>query len=58
MAENYFLVIDAGTGGGRCLIFDDLGKLHALAYEEWSFSSNWYTFGALLAHCHSRSVAP
>lgn len=37
MAENYFLVIDAGTGGGRCLIFDEVGKLHALSYEEWAF---------------------
>jgi autoinducer 2 (AI-2) kinase len=39
MAGNFFLVIDAGTGGGRCLIFDDQGKLYALAYEEWSFST-------------------
>lgn len=39
MAENYFLVIDAGTGGGRCLIFDDLGNLVTVAYEEWTFST-------------------
>ncbi|MHA1648686.1 MAG: FGGY-family carbohydrate kinase [Candidatus Helarchaeota archaeon] len=37
MATNYFLVIDAGTGGGRCLIFDESGKLMAHAYEEWNF---------------------
>ena len=39
MAEKYFLVIDAGTGGGRCLIFDDLGNLITVAYEEWTFST-------------------
>ena len=39
MAENYFLVIDAGTGGGRCLIFDDVGNLITMAYEEWTFST-------------------
>ncbi|MHA1425367.1 MAG: FGGY-family carbohydrate kinase [Candidatus Helarchaeota archaeon] len=39
MDLNYFLIIDAGTGGGRCLIFDELGKLCALAYEEWSFTT-------------------
>ncbi|HUY01029.1 MAG TPA: FGGY family carbohydrate kinase [Candidatus Deferrimicrobium sp.] len=39
MADNYFLVIDAGTGGGRCLIFDEEGKLHTIAYEEWIFDT-------------------
>ncbi len=37
MAESYFLVIDAGTGGGRALIFDEVGKLHAISYEEWTY---------------------
>lgn len=37
MVESYLLVIDAGTGGGRCLIFDTKGKLQSLAYEEWTF---------------------
>ena len=37
MTENYFLVIDAGTGGGRALIFDDIGALHAISYEEWTY---------------------
>ncbi|NVM54000.1 MAG: hypothetical protein HWN66_09900 [Candidatus Helarchaeota archaeon] len=37
MAENYFLIVDAGTGGGRCLIFDDVGTLHAIAYQEWTY---------------------
>jgi autoinducer 2 (AI-2) kinase len=39
MAEKYFLIIDAGTGGGRCLIFDEMGKLMTMAYEEWTFST-------------------
>ena len=39
MSEDYFLVIDAGTGGGRCLIFDGLGKFSAMAYEEWIFTT-------------------
>ena len=37
MAENYFLVIDAGTGGGRALIFDDIGTLCGIDYEEWTY---------------------
>jgi len=39
MAEKCFLVIDAGTGGGRCLIFDDMGNLLTVSYEEWNFNT-------------------
>ncbi len=37
MANSYFLVIDAGTGGGRALIFNEMGTLHAISYEEWAY---------------------
>lgn len=37
MTENYFLVIDAGTGGGRALLFDDVGMLRAFKYREWTY---------------------
>ncbi|MCC7023945.1 MAG: hypothetical protein IT338_14070 [Thermomicrobiales bacterium] len=32
----YLLALDAGIGGGRCLIFDTHGTLVARAYEEWA----------------------
>ncbi|MHA1265459.1 MAG: FGGY-family carbohydrate kinase [Candidatus Helarchaeota archaeon] len=37
MTKNYFLIIDAGTGGGRALVFDEEGKLHAISYKEWTY---------------------
>jgi autoinducer 2 (AI-2) kinase len=32
---DYFLVIDAGTGSGRVIVFDELGHQIALAQREW-----------------------
>lgn len=32
----YFLVIDAGTGSGRVVVFDELGQQLAIAQEEWT----------------------
>ncbi len=34
---NYFLVFDAGTGAGRCSIFDLRGNQIASAYQEWEY---------------------
>lgn len=35
MPINYFLVIDAGTGSGRVIIFDEKGNQIAIAQKEW-----------------------
>ncbi len=49
----YFLAIDAGTGSGKCLIFDREGTVRARAAEPWSYevtpdpelpSVNWAAF--------------
>lgn len=32
----YFLVIDAGTGSGRVVVFDEAGQQLAIAQEEWT----------------------
>jgi autoinducer 2 (AI-2) kinase len=37
--KRYLLSIDAGTGSGRVLIFDELGNELAMAQEEWSHHS-------------------
>lgn len=36
MSQRYFLVIDAGTGSGRAVLFNTLGQQIAIAQEEWS----------------------
>ena len=33
----YLMALDAGTGGGRCLITDTQGNEVGLAYEEWRY---------------------
>ncbi len=34
--DRYLLALDAGIGGGRCLIFTPEGRLVGRGYEEWS----------------------
>lgn len=36
MTQRYFLVIDAGTGSGRAVVFDTHGRQIAIAQEEWN----------------------
>jgi len=36
MAEKYLIAIDAGTGSGRCLVFNTSGKEMASATREWT----------------------
>ena len=38
MAGRYLAAIDAGTGSGRCVIFDEIGRQTAFASREWSHS--------------------
>jgi len=38
LAGRYLAAIDAGTGSGRCVIFDEEGKQVAFASREWSHS--------------------
>lgn len=33
----YFLALDAGTGAGRCAIFDPSGRMAGRAYQEWRY---------------------
>ena len=35
----YFLTVDAGTGSGRAIIFDTLGKQISISQQEWSHLS-------------------
>ena len=37
--QELVLVLDAGTGGGRALVFNARGELKARAYRSWKFSS-------------------
>ncbi|HHY10615.1 MAG TPA: hypothetical protein GX528_08640 [Firmicutes bacterium] len=37
MRDKYLLVFDAGTGAGRCSIFDLKGSLAAVDYCEWNY---------------------
>lgn len=39
MANRYFLVIDAGTGSGRAVLFDIEGKQISVGQEEWNHLS-------------------
>lgn len=36
---DYLLVFDAGTGAGRCALFDSRGAQIATAYQEWDYST-------------------
>ncbi len=38
--KKYALVFDAGTGAGRCNLFDQTGKLVSYAYQEWEYSDD------------------
>jgi autoinducer 2 (AI-2) kinase len=33
----YLLALDAGTGAGRCLLYDDRGRAVARAYQPWDY---------------------
>lgn len=35
--DKYILVFDAGTGAGRCVLFDLKGKMVGSEYEEWDY---------------------
>ena len=37
MSGNYLVVFDAGTGGGRCTIFDVTGRQLISEYREWRY---------------------
>lgn len=37
MSGNYLVVFDAGTGGGRCTIFDATGRQLMSEYREWRY---------------------
>ena len=39
MSQAYFLTIDAGTGSGRAVIFDTLGKQISIGQQEWTHLS-------------------
>ena len=35
--KKYAMVFDAGTGAGRCNLFDMSGRLVSYAYREWEY---------------------
>jgi autoinducer 2 (AI-2) kinase len=37
MTDSLYLVLDAGTGGGRAVVFDSRGRLLRRAYRAWSY---------------------
>lgn len=37
MSGNYLVVFDAGTGGGRCTVFDATGRQLISEYREWRY---------------------
>lgn len=37
MKQDYFMVLDVGTGAGRVVIFDGTGRLIGKSYREWSY---------------------
>ena len=39
MSQAYFLTIDAGTGSGRAVIFDTMGKQISIGQQEWTHLS-------------------
>ncbi|MCX8071944.1 MAG: FGGY-family carbohydrate kinase [Candidatus Binatia bacterium] len=67
---DFFLAIDAGTGSGKCVVFDAHGKLRARAAEEWTYevtpdpelpSVKWFSFNpnafwATLCRCIRAAV--
>ena len=38
MTNQYVMAFDAGTGAGRCVLFDMQGQIMATAYQEWSYT--------------------
>lgn len=39
MEKRYLLILDAGTGAGRCSLFDEGGALIGAAYREWHYQT-------------------
>ncbi|MGE5572594.1 MAG: FGGY-family carbohydrate kinase [Bacteroidota bacterium] len=39
MAGQYLIILDAGTGGGRCTIFDSNGRQVVSEYREWRYDT-------------------
>ncbi len=65
MVSRYVLVLDAGTSGGRCLVFDGEGRITGLDTGEWTYLAEenvpslarafdpqgvWLTFCRLIAN--------
>ncbi len=40
MAGQYLIIFDAGTGGGRCSIFDSNGRQIISEYREWRYTTS------------------
>ena len=40
MVASYLLALDAGSGGGRCLIVDERGRAVACTSEPWGYRSD------------------
>ena len=67
MAHEYFMTIDAGTGSGRAVIFDEAGRQVGIGQEEWTHHSeagvpNSMSFDCkgnwpLIARCIKAAVA-
>lgn len=41
MAGEYLIIFDAGTGGGRCSIFDSNGRQIISEYREWRYTTSF-----------------
>lgn len=39
--KKYAMVFDAGTGAGRCNLFDMSGRLVSYAYREWEYQKDF-----------------
>ncbi|HHT48265.1 MAG TPA: hypothetical protein GXZ98_03110 [Firmicutes bacterium] len=47
-SQDYFMVLDVGTGAGRVVLFNETGRLIGKSYQEWSYRINGgaYEFSA------------
>jgi len=53
MKRQYLMTIDAGTGSGRAVIFDERGKQISIAQEEWSHPGEKGVPGAMNFDCEN-----
>jgi len=51
MSKKYLLALDAGTGSGRAVIFDENGAQVAIAQQEWSHGSEEGVAGSMNFDC-------